>query len=265
MARIPVPGADWFSENDHLKFEFEDGVDVRRWWEKTFHRPIGITPGEIRDILTDGLARDEIVTFYAPRLRGASISIQVEGFDNSQIVYLAGQTLHLTRGSQRRINIDLADVVPSHQGRGINSALIDNVRRLAERVEVGRMTVDAYLEGGPYAWATYGFTPRKTDWLRIRGMMGAKLRELGDAVPDDVRARVERLLASDHPSAIQALITEDMKVMSAPPHITRKPARETTLAKALLADSGLRWYGALNLNDDLSMALFEEAVTRNRR
>lgn len=265
MARIPIPGADWFVGDDRLKFEFEDDAEVRRWWEKTFHKPFDITPGEIRDILTDGLSRDEIVTFYAPRLHGASISIQVEGFDSSRIVYLAGQTLHLTRGAQRRINIDLADVVPSHQGQGINSALIDNVRRLAERVEVGRMTVDAYLEGGPYAWATYGFTPRKKDWLRIRKSMGVKLGELGGAVPEHVRERVERLLASDHPSAIQALITEDVKVMSAPPRITRKPARETTLAKALLADSGLRWYGALNLNDDLSMALFEEAVTRNKR
>lgn len=274
MARTPhgtIPTADagMFDKSDTLSVTIPVTDELVDWWDRHLLRPHGLTPQAVADILLRDLHRDETVILY--RFDGKDgqrvVQLAIEGREGTHSVYLAGHSLYLTRVEDRKVparhvEIDVLDVVPSHQGRGISASIMRNTYDLAVAVGIGVMTVEAYLTGGPYAWPSYGFVPLPEFWPTIRHKMTEKLEQLGDQVPVDVRRRVEPVLSASSPRAIFALLDERHPVESRGPDGV---VRTVHLARALLADTDQRWYGVLDLDDPASRDLFFECIARNLR
>ncbi|WP_156635689.1 GNAT family N-acetyltransferase [Methylobacterium sp. Leaf123] len=266
---IPVADRDMFRDSETMSVTIPVTEEFIDWWDRHFLQPHKLTPQAVADILLRDLKFDEKVTFYRCDMSDARnfVQVSIEGSVDSYCVYMAGHSFHVTQVPKREvqdrhIEIDLVNVKPEYQGQGISAAVMANTYDLAGALGMTVMTVEAYLEGGPYAWPSYGFIPLLEYWPVIQAKMEDKLLELGSQVPPDIRQRLEPVLSATEPRAIFALLDEDLLVKSRGADGT---IRRVTLARALLADTDQRWYGVLDLEDSASKSLFFECIARNER
>ena len=260
IGRFPNPPLD-FDTNDRFHVSIAEKISFAKWWEDNIGRRFGLTPRQIADVLSDGLGNEAVVDFYRFESGTAENFVQasITGSSGKEIIYLAGQTIHLLPVAIENIEVDLVDVVPSRQGQGTSAALMANIKKLADLLDIRTLTVEAYMSGGPYAWLSFGFLPEDDAWEEIREQIARKVEEFKGSLPEDVIERLELVLGSTTSRALVALLDErDLVVSTSSEGVTRN----IPLVKALMADSGQRWYGVLDLEDEVSSSLLDDCIER---
>lgn len=117
---------------------------------------------------------------------------------------------------------------------------------------VSRITLDANIDVGGYAWARYGFVPTEESWKELAQTSKAFMHFGGSALDPDARATVMSILNSQDPRSIWML--SDLTI----PYDDRYA---NTLGKKMLL--GSNWSGYLDLSDAEQMARFNAYVNRD--
>ncbi|SDN75809.1 Acetyltransferase (GNAT) family protein [Methylobacterium phyllostachyos] len=263
MARRPKNRwpADWFIGDSVVSFSPAVASRIGNWWHANIFVPFGITPLEFGRRLVADLDRQDHVEFLSFDYRYKRVSVMLKGMAGNTLVYLAGHTLSLAPQDEHA-EVDLLSVDDDHQGQGIGATLISNLVELARTVGARKVVLKAGLEAGPYVWLKFGFFPTDEEWEKIKAPIRSKLDGLGKMVSDEARTRIDAALASSKGRAIAIIAAEEDLVMSKP--IFDAPPRDVPLGRALLADSGIGWYGELDFGDSAAMSIYKDCVERNR-
>lgn len=144
---------------------------------------------------------------------------------------------------------------PEFQDAGLARTILSNSVKLYQKLGIDRVTLQAGLSVGGYAWAKYGFKPDSEEsWDQLRDEVRWSLDQL--ELPRCTQRAVERLLRSDDPKSVWAL--SDLGIM-----VKDLNGEQTKLGKALLMGTG--WYGELDLKDEESMNRFHQYVSNGSK
>lgn len=262
MGTIPtgqVPNqSDWFQGSSSVRFTAPITPRVMAWWRKSFIRPFDLTPHELAEIVSWRLPDFDHVEFYRIDPKAKIVSFAI-GSDPNQVplAWLAGQSLHLD-DQLPHIDNDATFLHETRQRRGIGTQLIANLVVLAERIQIGTLALDA-VESGPYVWGTFGFAPVPGDWAAIKPAIVDRLDHFRSVVGERVYREVRSDLASPNPQRIWGIADRTEMVWSAPTDGSKPPAR-VRLGEALLAHSGIRWYGTLELDDPVASLRLQQKI-----
>lgn len=256
MSRESFP-REWFVDTRVVTFDPTVARRMGRWWQRTIHAPYGITPVGFAAMLIEDLPGTSTARFLSFDYRGGGkASLEFQGTLANTLAYFGGHTLTITP-SNRMLEPDLIGVQPEHQARGIGTAIMRNLYKAGLTVGVTRLGIRAGLDVGPYVWIKFGFFPTDREWDRIKPILLQKANDLGLMIPVEERRAIEVALASGSGRAIVAIAALDAMVMS---RSQDGHSREVPLGFALLADSGISWYGELSFDDRAAMDIFEERV-----
>lgn len=263
MAKSPksIWPQDWFDDDEVVSFSPSVASRIGRWWLENVFKSSNISPRDFGRRLVVGLGYDDKVEFLSFDRRYKRVSIKLSGSDSNALVYLAGHTFVLS-ALGRNAEVDLLGVEDDYQGQGIGSTIMANLVALGREVGVTRIGLKAGLDLGPYVWVKFGIFPTDLEWEKVKAPIAAKLLALGKMVPDDARSRVEAALAAKEGAAIAVIAAEEVQVMSRS-EFGGAP-RDVPLGRALLADTGIRWYGELDFADDAAMSIFYERIERTK-
>ena len=142
---------------------------------------------------------------------------------------------------------NLLRLLPAAQGKGIAKKLMKEAMDLYVDMGIKKVSLEANIEGGAYAWARFGFVPTDAQWNDLRSRLGEKLQILykeSTIVTDDVVKRLSTLLSSPDPKALWKVA--DFMV------------GDKKIGKRLLL--GDTWGGSLDLNDEEAMDRFYSYV-----
>lgn len=250
----------WFDDDGTVSFEPSVAGRIGNWWFDHISEPYGLSPRELAERLVDGLDGDNRVRFLSFDRRGGRVSVEISGHLGTARVYYGGHTLTVET-ARRYAEVDLVSVEEPFRGRGVGARLMANLYGVALAVHAERIGLRAGLEDGPFVWIKFGFFPKDEEWEGIKEAIRTKLEGLGLMVSEEAQARVEQALLSTSGRAI-AIIAAEADIVMSRPALSGDP-REVALGRALLADSGIRWYGEFVFSDDEARELFEACVERN--
>lgn len=261
MGKRNIPD-DWFIDDERVSFDKTVSKRMGGWWMDKIYQPHTITPRQFGEMLIADLPSESSAKFLTFSRKKDSVSLELIGVAGNSIVYLAGHTMTLASNDEN-LNVDLLAVDAGYQGAGVGSRLMGNLYNVALALGVDKIKLRAALDAGPYVWARFGFLPTDSEWKRVKRKIWDKLDGLGAMVSPEARSRVEDALGATSGRAIAVIAEEAEIVMSRPHPSIDAPPRDVPLGLALLADSGIQWYGALDLNDDAAVAIFEGRLQQN--
>lgn len=182
------------------------------------------------EILTDEVELDVYIT---DELRG----------DSKHNVLAATRVFREVNG-QREVYHRSFAVDSFVRGQGLGKTFLRNSMSLYADMSVRKVTLNANIEVGSYAWARYGFKPTRAAWEKFRS--DATVFHL----QPDVQPQVRSLLSSDDPRAMWAIA--DIRT----PHVSRyaREGQTTTVGQAMLMHN--EWRGELRLDDEEAMRRF---------
>ncbi|TNC09193.1 GNAT family N-acetyltransferase [Methylobacterium terricola] len=250
----------WFENDDTVSFEPTVAGRIGNWWFDRVFEPYRLSPRALAESLVDGIDGRNHVRFLSFDRRGGRVSVELSGHLGTARIYYGGHTLTVeTQG--RHAEVDLVTVEEPFRGMGVGARLMANLYGVAKAIQADRIGLRAGLEDGPFVWIKFGFFPTDEQWEKVKKPIRTKLDGLGLMVCREARNRVEQALLSTSGRAIAIIAAEPDLVMSRPA-FSGEP-REVALGQALLADSGIRWYGEFVFADDEARELFEACVERN--
>lgn len=232
-------------------------ADLRQDWTQRFGMPpreffrtlfdtTKVKPGESRL----GIERDE-----QGKLRGADLEINLECPRTGRVIGSMDRNLSFPPDGPAVAYHRLFELDGQCQGRGISKDLLANSIKLYDQAGIQKVTLQAALSVGGYAWAKYGFKPNPgRETAQLFETVKDRLEDMGEAVPRPVRTVVQRLLAKGDPKAIWAISDLDGVTV-------RRGNKELPLGKALLL--GTAWKGALELQDREARARFDQYIHRD--
>ena len=232
-------------------------ADLRKDWTKRFGMPprefyrtlfdtTKVKPGESRL----GIERDE-----QGNLRGVDLEINLECPRTGRVIGSMDRNLSFPANEPAVAYHRLFELNRQCQGRGISKDLLANSIKLYDKAGIQKVTLQAALSVGGYAWAKYGFKPNLgRETTQLFKTVSDRLQDMGEAVPTSVRRVVERLLAKGDPKAIWAISDLDGVTV-------RRANKDVPLGKALLL--GTAWKGALDLQDLEARARFDQYIHRD--
>ena len=151
------------------------------------------------------------------------------------------------------------DPEPQH-GKGRGRLLMADLIDTAARLGVQRITVEAD-DVGRYAWACLGFVPDKASWnyhIRLEGL-GRLARSRNELKPDHA---YQDVLSNSNPLLIRNVIRWKQLVKSTELYGPDGEPLPIAIGKAILLETGARWYGEFDLDDPETMRIFNEYVGR---
>lgn len=247
-----------FEDSDDLCFPCGMDEEIAEWWVDTIQAPWDLFPQQMWEDVRAGCPAPSDGVFRVIDIKGGIVSIEGYGREVSgdNIHWLYGHTLRF--GRKNFMHCDMIGVEVPFRGYGTGRKLMKNCVNLAESLGAERVKLEA-MDDGPYVWARMGFRPCTNDWMKtVRPAAYNRLMGLGRLIPRSTFQDVARLLRSKSAEAIWELARFRDPV---PPNDPTPLGPQTIpLGRALLADSHARWCGSLILDDDVAMALFEEAT-----
>lgn len=203
-----------------------------------FQKDFKISPLQLRDELIGGIAENPIIEsdFLLNRMgdrewhfvskKGNGDDFEMQRFVSIPEKLAVHQYLRMTK-----------------QGAGVAKELLKRQLDFYDAVGINRIELNANIDVGGYAWARYGFTPKKGDWAALRTQLKTwaemHAQELGPVAVKELGAIVE----NDSPTAIRQLATLKFQMNG------------ETVGKAFLL--GRSWDGEIRLDDPESYAIFK--------
>lgn len=153
------------------------------------------------------------------------------------------------------------------QGKNIAKKIMRKHFAEYKKMGVDKITLFANVDVGAYAWAKYGFTPKKSEWERIKPAIQKKIDKFGAPnsglaikfkTPEDQQLAtdtISKILASDDPKSMWKLADLNMPV--------QQWYDDTTLGKAMLIGMGHAWDGELDMHDKEATDRFTNYVGKD--
>jgi hypothetical protein len=116
---------------------------------------------------------------------------------------------------------------------------------------------------GRYAWACIGFVPDRASWnyhIRLEGL-GRLTRSRNELKPEVYHA-YQDVLSNSNPLLIRNVIQWKQLVKSTELYGPDGEPLPIAIGKAILLETGARWYGEFDLEDAETMRVFNEYVGR---
>lgn len=277
MSRWPtlVPGfPDEFRSGETTRFTRYDGtkwvvdeelgLEQATWWVDTVHERTKLYPAELIDVLSGRLPHFAHAEIYGVDPVVGSFRVGLIGMDGLTFASMSGHTLFLDERPER-LNIDLAGTEKDYRRQGYAAQLLSNTFDLAMRFEIRLISLKAQLEDGPFVWPLFGFVPTPEEWETLKPHIKAMLRLIEDRLPPDDVRYAEEALDSRNPERIRDIVRMGTPVVSTRTAQPGEPEAVVSAGYVLLAESGVEWYGVLDLDDDPSWALFEDRIRKAMR
>lgn len=232
-----------------------------KWWVESVRPEDVLYPRPVVDVLADELLHFSFADVSSVDVDKRRFTVDLTGMDGAQLATLSGGTAFLAEAPSR-FNIDLAGVELPYRRQGFAGRLLYNVYHLAVALDITKVSLTAKLEDGPYVWPRFGFVPVERDWETAKPMIRDALGLIGTYLTPGDMESAESALASALPERIREIVRLDAQVPSLRP--TREGVRPgfVDAGYALLAESGIQWYGVLDFEDDLSWALFDDRMKK---
>ena len=230
------------------------------WWCEHMFKEHGLYPEDFGELLSASAQGPKIVTL-------SDLDVKA----NSFVIHVKGRPNEIGEAWWHQRKLDLSGPIfeaqrmwipkPEHgQGRGrlLMADLIDTAARLGVR----RITLEAD-DVGRYAWACLGFLPDRASWnyhIRLEGL-GRLARSRNELKPEVYHA-YQDVLSNSNPLLIRNVIQWKQLVSSAELYGPDGEPMPIAIGKAILLETGARWYGEFDLEDPETMSIFDEYVGR---
>jgi hypothetical protein len=248
-----------FHSAPDMAFDFVPAAGEIDWWRNRLGEPFGRYPRELGDFLARDMPGTPAYRYHRISPDTDSVSLSILGVEDNVTIWLTGQSIEF--GADRLHN-DLTNVIESRQGRGFGKTLMANCFDLAELLGLGSIELSASLEAGPYVWAKFGFRPDAGSWEHAKYNIVTKLVSMQESLPRDVVEDVYTILSKMRGAAIFEIARQYHPVNSIIYFNKDGSPLTITLGRALLAESGVRWKGKLDLTDENNVAIFLDYVGR---
>jgi hypothetical protein len=191
---------------------------------------LGLTPAQMLKGLPDGV--DAVMRDYFRIRANASL------FGSSEKVELSFNYFPNTK----EMDISLLELKKADQGRGILKEMMKNWIPMLERLEIEKISLDANISVGSYAWAKYGWVPTEGSWNQLKRRMLMKMDDVAASISPESTKVLLAAFSSPDPKAIWA-ITDLTETING-----------EKLGKYFLG--GDYWKGALNMSDPQAVERF---------
>jgi GNAT superfamily N-acetyltransferase len=144
------------------------------------------------------------------------------------------------------------EIAPAWQRHGLSKGILAANIDYYRSHGINLVRTRAGDEGGGFTWARYGFVPEQDSWLQLRGELARRLDQI-QGLPENVKGRIQDLLASPDPKTIWEVADYEMPVPE-----RNDPSKMATLGSRLLR--GTTWKGYMDLNDPEINRRFDDYV-----
>jgi hypothetical protein len=227
--------------------------------------PKGFTEDRITRTVRPGSLFDgneqEILDVYAPfaeRFPNSKIAlVSLEDKSFVQLTDPTNRSLFIRREFEEkggRLEVEHAyfTLPDKDQSSGIARSFLKDSMDLYKNLDVDRITLQANIDVGGYAWAKYGFIPSQTSWDELRDGMKAQLHFTKQNY--DPNTVADLMVVFDNPNPKSLWDIADMTVVE--PLLGEKE----NLGKKFLLGAG--WSGVLDMHDMESMTRFSSYVNK---
>lgn len=187
---------------------------------------------------------------------GMSFKFQTDIPEDKSTGILCGREFY---PAEKRVEHDIFFLGLDEQGKGRAKKILADQVELYHDLGYEKITLEANVDLGAYAWAKYGFTPTQEEWDdgAIKGHLRQRLKMM-KGLTDEHKAAIQKLIASDDPQSIWALsdITARVQVRM------EGVAPEIAAGKALLINQ--TWAGELKFSDRTAMERLSGYITAKR-
>lgn len=260
MARIDIGNFERplpFQDGPGLHFECEIIRETIDWWEERFGQQLGHTPRSLAEYLSRDLPGPWDFTYKTLDHVTDKMRVQlIGGEDVKNYVWVSDQEITLNIQCYHGYN----EVRRDRQGQNLAKPLMRNSAMLAEQLGISLLRLKA-IDIGAYAWGQFGFLPDYKSWNgTVRGSLYSSLEMLkrDNLISREQYYNVREILDSDLPGAFRLIMLLDDAI-----YLDSGNGRvKTTLAKALLINSGATWDGELDLTAKTTRDIFWKYVGR---
>lgn len=196
----------------------------------------GFSQEKIRSGLIGDESFDKVEWKTRKTLKGLQV-LKLSGINGDKIQSIT-RTLTL-RDGEVTVGHEMFRVSSSAQGGGVAKSMLKQSFKLYEEMGVSKVTLEANINVGGYAWAKYGFLPDAGEWEYLRKSLTKNLDAL--ALSDELAAPLRALINGDDPKAIWVL-------------------SDSIYGKNLLLDTS--WEGYIDLKDEQAMARFRGYISK---
>lgn len=145
--------------------------------------------------------------------------------------------------SEKVSTLHWAEMSHDAQGGGWGAKMLDGMVKTSQEMGISKMTVDAELEAGGYAWGRLGFLPEsEAAWLNLRDTLWNKYNDLKSSLPADVKSKVEPLLNPEN-----SLSCDPANLWKVSDMEYKSTSNGETLGRKLLSNT--KWKGVFDLSN----------------
>jgi hypothetical protein len=232
------------------------------WWQENIFKPHGYYPDDLGEALSASAAGPKTITLMDMDPKANSFVIKVKGrADDMGEAWWHQRKLDL-KGRLFRAEKMIVPFPDQRQGKGrlLMADLVDTARRMGLK-EISLEAEDI----GRYAWARIGFVPDRTAWrYHVRVEAHRRLqRSRKELVPRNYQLYRE-VLDGDEPDLIRQVVQWPDLVDSLKDFDPNGNPAKIAIGKAVLLETSANWIGTFDLEDPLTIELFETYLGRRK-